>query len=78
MQTLTIKVDDSYLEKVLAVLGEFPKKALSITTLNPLKTQILNDIQAYDRGELGTTPLDQVFWDEMDQLIDNIKTDEHP
>ncbi len=78
MQTLTIKVDDSYLEKVLAVLGEFPQKALSVTKLNPIKAQIQNDIQAYDRKELSTTPLDKDFWDEMNQLIDNVKSDEHP
>jgi len=78
MQTLTIKVDDSYLEKVLAVLGEFPKKALSVTKLNPLKTQIQSDIQSYNRGELATTPLDREFWNEMDQFIDSIKSDVRP
>lgn len=78
MKTLTIQVEDSYFEKVLAVLDIFPKRALTIKTvskLNPVKTQIKSDIKAYDREELTTTPLDKNFWDEMNSFIDNIKPD---
>ncbi len=50
-------------------------KAHLVATNNPMPQsaiEIQRDIEAYRRGELKTTPLDEAFWDEMDSFIDSI------
>lgn len=41
MQTLTIKVDDDYAQKLFSLLELFPKKALKIETLEDKKAKEL-------------------------------------
>jgi Mg/Co/Ni transporter MgtE len=54
MQTLTLKIEDSYYQKVVDFLELLPKKAVKIETqrMSKAQKQVARDLELYKKGEL--------------------------
>ncbi len=71
--TMTITVNDSIADKVMAFLNTFPKEAVKIEPLRPwYADEVKSRIEEYKSGKMETYPLDQDFWDRMDKRIDEM------
>ncbi|MCX6073065.1 MAG: addiction module protein [Campylobacterales bacterium] len=71
--TMTITVNDSIADKVMAFLNSFPKEAVKIEPSDPwYADEVKRRADEYRRGEMKTVSLDQAFWDEMDDYIDTV------
>jgi hypothetical protein len=71
--TMTITVNDSIADKVMAFLNSFPKESLKIEPSRPwYADEVKRRVDEYRRGEMETVSLDQAFWDEMDDYIDTV------
>lgn len=71
--TMTITVNDSIADKVIAFLNTFPKEAVKVEPSRPwYADEVKNRIEEYKSGKMETYPLDQDFWDRMDKRIDEM------
>ena len=71
--TMTITVNDSIADKVMAFLNTFPKEAVKIEPSRPwYADEVKSRIEEYKSGRMETYPLDQDFWDRMDKRIDEM------
>ncbi len=72
MQTLTLKIEDSYYQKVVDFLELLPKKAVKIETqrMSKAQKQVARDLELYKKGELKTFDMDEKFWDGIDAVIE--------
>lgn len=71
--TMTITVNDSIADKVMAFLNTFPKEAVKIEPSRPwYADEVKSRIEEYKSGKMETYPLDQDFWDRMDKRIDEM------
>ena len=69
---MTIQVNDLYAEEALKLLSSLPDEAITID-LKPWYTdEVKRRIEEYKSGKMETAPLDQAFWDEMDNFIDTV------
>lgn len=71
--TMTITVNDSIADKVMAFLNTFPKEAVKIESSRPwYADEVKSRIEEYKSGKMETYPLDQDFWNRMDKRIDEM------
>jgi hypothetical protein len=69
---MMIQVNDLYVEEALKLLSSLPDEAITID-LKPWYTdEVKRRIEEYKSGKMETAPLDQAFWDEMDNFIDAV------
>ena len=70
---MTITVNDSIADKVMAFLNTFPKEAVKVEQSRPWYTdEVKRRADQYRAGEMETYPVDQAFWNEMDDYIDTV------
>ena len=72
MQTLTLKIEDAYYQKVMDFIHSLPKKAVKMEAqkMSKAQKQVARDLEAYKKGELKTFDMDEKFWDGIDAVIE--------
>lgn len=71
--TMTITINDTIADKVMAFLNSLPKDDVKIEPSRPwYAEEVEKRIEAYKSGKMDTAPLDQNFWNEMDDFIDTV------
>ena len=70
--TMTITINDTIADKVMAFLNSLPKG--DVTIEQPARPwyadEVKRRIEEYKSGKMETYPVDQDFWDSMDKRID--------
>lgn len=69
---MTIRVNDLYAEEALKLLSTLPEEAITIDPKPWYADEVKHRIEEYRAGEMETYPVDQAFWDEMDEYIDTV------
>jgi len=70
---MTITINDSFADQVIAFLKTLPKEAAKIEPSRPwYADEVKRRIEEYKSGKMETYPLDQDFWDRMDKRIDEM------
>ncbi|MDP3266734.1 MAG: addiction module protein [Sulfuricurvum sp.] len=69
---MTIRVNDLYAEEALKLLSTLPEEAITIDPKPWYADEVKRRIEEYRAGEMETYPVDQAFWDEMDEYIDTV------
>ncbi|AFV98253.1 MULTISPECIES: addiction module protein [unclassified Sulfuricurvum] len=71
--TMTITVNDSVADKVMAFLNSLPKESVTVEQSRPwYADEVKRRVEEYKSGKMETYPLDQDFWDRMDKRIDEM------
>jgi hypothetical protein len=70
---MTITINDSFADQVIAFLKTLPKEAAKIEPSRPwYADEMKRRVEEYKSGKMETYPLDQDFWDRMDKRIDEM------
>lgn len=71
---MTVTIHDSFTDQVITFLKTLPKEAVKIEepTTPWYADEVQKRIEEYQSGKMKTAPLDQAFWDEMDDFIDTV------
>lgn len=69
---MTIRVNDLYAEEALKLLSTLPEEAITIDPKPWYADEVKRRIEEYRAGDMETYPVDQAFWDEMDDYIDTV------
>ncbi|MFA6189754.1 MAG: addiction module protein [Sulfuricurvum sp.] len=69
---MTIRVNDLYAEEALKLLSTLPEEAITIDPKPWYADEVKRRIEEYRAGDMETYPVDQAFWDEMDEYIDTV------
>lgn len=69
---MTIRVNDLYAEEALKLLSSLPEEAITIDLKPWYADEVKRRSEEYRAGEMETYPVDQAFWDEMDDYIDTV------
>ncbi|MFA6143884.1 MAG: hypothetical protein WCW84_08110 [Sulfurimonas sp.] len=68
--TMTITVNDSIADKVMAFLNSFPKEAVKIEPSRPwYADEVKRRADEYRRGEMGTVPHNEM-WERIERQIE--------
>jgi hypothetical protein len=71
--TMTITVNDTIADKVMTFLNSLPKEDVKIEPARPwYADEVKQRADQYRAGEMETYPVDQAFWDEIDDYIDTV------
>ena len=72
--TMIITVKDDFANQVKELLKTLPDDVLTIeeTPRAWYADEVSRRIGEYKSGKMETAPLDQDFWDEMDEYIDTV------
>lgn len=72
--TMTITVNDSIADKVMAFLNSFPKEAVSIEPSRPwYADEVKSRIEEYKSGKMETSPLHEGM-EEIEEYLREINT----
>jgi hypothetical protein len=69
---MTIQVNDLYAEEALKLLSALPEEAITIDPKPWYADEVKRRIEEYRAGEMEIYPVDQAFWDEIDDYIDTV------
>lgn len=69
---MTIRVNDLYAEEVLKLLSTLPEEAITIEPKAWYAEEVKRRSEEYRSGEMATYPVDQAFWNEIDDYIDTV------
>lgn len=69
---MTIRINDLYAQEALELLSSLPSDAICIEPKAWYADEVKRRIEEYKRGEMKIYPLDQAFWDEMDDYVDTV------
>lgn len=70
---MTINIQDSFVDQVIAFLKTLPKDAVEVESSRPwYADEVKRRVEEYKNGKMETYPLDQDFWDRMDKRIDEM------
>jgi hypothetical protein len=69
---MTIRINDLYAQEALELLSSLPEDAITVEPKPWYADEVKRRIEEYKRREMKTYPLDQSFWDEMDDYIDTV------
>jgi hypothetical protein len=70
---MTITINDSFADQVIAFLKTLPKDAVEVESSRPwYADEVKRRIEEYKSGKMEIYPLDQDFWDRMDKRIDEM------
>ena len=69
---MTIRINDLYAQEALELLSSLPEDAISVEPKPWYADEVKRRVEEYKSGEMKTYPLDQSFWDEMDDYIDTV------
>jgi sensor domain CHASE-containing protein len=71
---MTVTINDSFTDQVIAFLKTLPKEAVKIEEVATpwYADEVQKRIEEYQSGNMKMASLDQAFWDEMDDFIDTV------
>lgn len=71
---MTVTINDSFSDQVIAFLKTLPKEAVRIEEAKTpwYADEVERRIEEFKSGKMKIAPLDQAFWDEMDDFIDTV------
>jgi hypothetical protein len=70
--TMTITVNDSIADKVMAFLSSLPKEAVSIEPSRPwYADEVKSRIEEYKSGKMETTPWNE-GWEEIEDFLNGL------
>jgi hypothetical protein len=73
MMKMTINIQDSFVDQVMAFLKTLPKDAVEVESSRPwYADEVKRRVEEYKNWKMETYPLDQDFWDRMDKRIDEM------
>lgn len=72
MQTVTLEVNESYINKFMALLEALPKDEIKIKE-DTLKKDLAQRVADIDSGKTKLQSFDKEYSNSLDQFIDNIE-----